>query len=326
MNFMQRLYRLCEQKEDVDNTLYIITVIFNPNNYKSRYKLYNEFKPYIEFSGAKLLTVEVAFGDRSFQITKAHDPWNLQLRTNNELWHKEAGINAGFKHLMKLSPNAKYMGWFDADIRFSNPHWVRDTINALHRYHIVQPFTEAHNLNAKYESMWKATSSLKHFNDKLGYHQHPPIDSKYLCGGHPGLAWAARVSTFRHIGGLMDFCVAGSADTHMLNAMLGDVKIFYKRGMTQVFQEALQKWATRADEYIKRNIGYVNGICMHYWHGRSEQRGYEKRWDIMNFHQFNPETDIVRQPNGLYAWAGNKPQLEQDLRKSMSERNEDSID
>lgn len=325
MKFIKRLlYK--SPCENVDNTLYIITIIFNPVGYKSRYKLYEDFKPYIKFSGAKLLTVEVAFGDRPFVVTSANDPWNLQLRTTHELWHKEGAINAGFKHLLRLVPNAKYMGWFDADIKFTNPNWVKDTIKALHRYDIVQPFSEAHNLNARYESMWKVASSLKHFHNKLGYDQHPPIPSKYLCGGHPGLAWAARVSTFKKLEGLMDFCIAGSGDTHMLNALLGDVKIFYKPGMTKPFQDALQLWADRADEHVKRNIGYVDGICYHYWHGRSEQRGYEKRWDITNYHQFDPSKDIVMQPNGLYAWAGNKPKLAYDLRRSMSERNEDAID
>jgi len=45
----------------------------------------------------------------------------------------------------------------------------------------------------------------------------------------------------------------------------------------------------------------------------------------MNFHQFDPARDIAMQSNGLYKWAGNKPQLVYDLRKSMSERNEDEL-
>lgn len=325
MKFIKRLlYK--SRCEDVDNTLYVITIIFNPIEYKSRYKLYEDFKPYIKFSGAKLLTVEVAFGDRPFVVTSSKDPWNLQLRTKDELWHKEGAINAGFRYLLKLVPNAKYVGWFDADIRFTNPNWQADTIRALQRYQIVQPFSEAHNLNARYESMWKVGSALRYYHKQLGYDQHPPPPKSYLCGGHPGLAWAIRVETFKKLGGLMDFCVAGSGDTHMLNALLGDVTLFYKPGMTSSFKESLQEWAIKADDIVKQNIGYVNGICYHYWHGRSEQRGYEKRWDIINYHQFNPKEDIVMQPNGLYAWAGNKPKLAYDLRKSMSERNEDAVD
>lgn len=315
-----------EKREDVNNTLYVITVVFNPIGFKSRYKLYRDFKPYMEFSGVKLLTVEIAFGHRPFQITTPTNPWNLQIRTQHELWHKEGGINAGFKHLLSMVPNAKYVAWIDADVRFTNPNWAKDTIRALDRFHIVQPFSEAINLNAKYERMWHVSSSLKHYHDKLGYDQHPPLPKSYLCGGHPGLAWAARADVFNNLGGLMDFCIAGSGDTHMLNALLGDVTLFYRKGMTPQFKQALEEWAAKADSHVKQNIGYVNGICYHYWHGRSEQRGYEKRWDIINYHQFDPYKDIVRQPSGLYGWVGNKPKLVYDLRKSMSERNEDAVD
>lgn len=323
MSFLGNIFK---PKEDTDKTLYVITVIFNPNEYKSRYKLYKDFKDYMEFSKVKLLTVEVALGDRPFVVTDSCDIWNLQLRTNHELWHKEGAINAGFKHLIHLRPKAKYMAWLDADIRFTNPNWAQDTIKSLHKYCIVQPFSEAHNLNPRYESMWKVASSLKHYHNKLGYYQYPPVKPSYLCGGHPGLAWAARVETFKDLGGLMDFCIAGSGDTHMLNALLGDVSIFYKKGMTDTFRQALQEWQKNSDHFVRQNIGYVDGICYHYWHGKSEQRGYEKRWDIINFHQFDPTTDIYRTSNGLHAWRGNKPQLEYDLRKSMSQRNEDGLD
>lgn len=313
--------------EDVENTLYVITVVFNPFGFKSRYKLYREFKEYMEQTkGVKLLTVEVAIGDRPFQVTTRHNKWNLQLRTEEEMWHKEAAINAGFLHLLKKVHNAKYVGWFDADIRFANPHWAQDAIQALQRYKIIQPFSEVVYLNSRYERLWNVASALKHYHNKLGYYQHPPVKPSYLCGGHPGLAWCARVDTLLKLGGLMSFCVAGSADTHMLNALLGDVKIFYKPGMTAEFQAALQNWQRLSDEHVKQNIGCSNGICLHYWHGKSEQRGYEKRWDIMNFHQFDPAKDIIMEDNGLFKWAGNKPQLQYDLRKSMSERNEDAID
>lgn len=313
------------KKPDVNNTLYVITVIYNPVGFKSRYKLYNDFKAHMEFSKVKLLTVEVAFGSRPFAVTKWGNKWNLQLRTNHEMWHKEAAINAGFKHLLKLVPKAKYVAWIDADVMFTNPNWAADTIKALDRYSIVQPYSETHFLNPRYESMWKTTSALKHYQTKLGYHQTPALPPSYLCGGHPGLAWAARVETFKALGGLMDFCVAGSGDTHMLNALLGDVTIFYRPGMTEEFQKALKEWQDKADLHVGRNLGYVDGICCHYWHGKSEQRGYEKRWDIMCYHQFNPELDIARESNGLYRWV-RKPELAQDLRKSMSQRNEDALD
>jgi hypothetical protein len=309
-----------------NETLYVVTVIFNPHNFKSRYHLYKQFAPYVEFCGAKLFTVEIAYKDRPFEVTEANNPWNLQLRTDCVLWHKERGINIGIQRLLHLVPDAKYIAWIDADVSFTNPDWVHDTVHALHHYAIIQPFSQAMNLNPKYERMWDCPSAMSHFRKKLGYHQHPPVKTKYLCGGHPGLAWAARTEVLENLNGLMDFCIAGSGDTHMFNALIGDVTLFYRPGMTKQFQTALQRWAKKCDQYVNKNIGFINGICYHYWHGKSEQRGYEKRWDIINFHQFDPHEDIAISLNGLYKFRGNKPELEHDIFLSTQSRNEDSID
>jgi hypothetical protein len=309
-----------------NNKLYVVTVIFNPHGFKSRYNLYRQFTEYMDFSRAELFTVEIAFKDRPFEVTTAGNPWHLQLRTDNVLWHKERGINLGIAKLIHLVPDAYNIAWIDADVRFTNPDWVHDTVHALQHYSVVQPFSQAINLNPKFEMMWKCESATAHFRSKLGYHQKPGIQTKYLCGGHPGLAWAARRDVLEHLGGLMDFCIAGSGDTHMFNAMIGDVRIFYRNGMTKAFEKALERWAQKCYEHVNKNIGFVNGVCYHYWHGKSEQRGYEKRWDIINFHQFDPHEDIVIGLNGLYKFRGNKPELEHDIFLSTKSRNEDSID
>ena len=81
--------------------------------------------------------------------------------------------------------------------------------------------------------------------------------------GHPGLAWAARRETLDKLGGLLDFAVSGSADTHMANALLG-----YRGagdspstldGRTSGFLQALDRWANLADEHVKGDLGYVPG-------------------------------------------------------------------
>jgi len=42
----------------------------------------------------------------------------------------------------------------------------------------------------------------------------------------------------------------------------------------------------------------------------------------MNFHQFDPRTDILTGKDGLWEFTGNKPKFEQDLRLSTMMRNE----
>lgn len=308
------------------DTLYVITPIFNPMQFKSRIELYKRFERYIEYSGAKLITVEIAWDGRPFEITSPHNKYNLQLRTEALLWHKERGINLGLAHLKKIHPEAKKFAWIDADVIFANPYWVKDTLDALDHYDVVQPFSQAINLSPKFERMWHVNSMFSNFINNIGYHQHPPKQLKYIGGGHPGLAWAARIDTIEKLGGLLDICVHGSADTHMGNALMGDVTLYTSKHFPTGLLKRFEEWQIGCDKYIKRNIGYVNGLCMHYWHGKSSERGYEKRINMICFHQYDPDTDLIVTDNGLYAFSGNKVEMERDLRRSLSSRNEDSID
>jgi hypothetical protein len=307
------------------DTLVTVCVIFNPHGFKSRIQLYKEFAPYIEFSGSKLMTVEIAFNDRPFEVTTADNPWNLQLRTTDVLWHKERGLNLGLQKVLTLIPDLINVCMIDADVRFVNPHWANEAILALDHYTIIQLFSEAVHLSPKYEHMWHCFSRLYHFVNK-GFCQDPPKPLKYVANGHPGLAWAFRVETLNQLGGLPDWAVTGSGDTHLANAIMGDAIFNAKPGMSAGFERALKRYGEKCDKHVKKNIGYINGICTHYWHGRSEVRGYDRRWDITCFHKFDPAEDIYLAANGLYSFTGNKKEMENDLRLSTSYRNEDSID
>jgi ketopantoate reductase len=89
--------------------------------------------------------------------------------------------------------------------------------------------------------------------------------------------------------------------------------------------DSMGDWQEKVERHIRGAIGFVRGCVFHHWHGASEHRGYEKRWSIMSFHRFDPSTDIAEDTNGLFKWAGNKPRLEDDIRFSLSARNEDAL-
>ena len=54
--------------------LYVVTTVFNPRRFASRHRLYANFAAWLAQQGVRLLTVEVAFGDRPFAVTTAADP------------------------------------------------------------------------------------------------------------------------------------------------------------------------------------------------------------------------------------------------------------
>src|SRR4051812_49367686 len=94
--------------DQVSAPLYVVTPIFNPVRYRSRWKLYEDFARRVEQAGAILYTVEVAFGERAFAVTEAGHPRHIQLRTDHELWLKENIINVG---VARLPHDWKYVAW-----------------------------------------------------------------------------------------------------------------------------------------------------------------------------------------------------------------------
>jgi len=175
----------------VNNNLYVVTPIFNPQRFKSRIRLYQNFAKHMACSGATLFTVEAAFGQHPFEVTTPDNPMHLQLRTDQVLWHKERLINLGIGALLKVAPDARFIGWFDADITFANPDWVAESVHKLMHHPVIQPFAEAVNLDSNEQVMWTCPSSFRAFIEERGFHQEPPIPLGYLFKGHPGLAWAA---------------------------------------------------------------------------------------------------------------------------------------
>lgn len=309
--------------------LYVITAVFNPRQFASRYRLFREFKEYVEDSGAKLLTVECAYGERPHEVTDEHNPWDLRVRTKCELWHKERMLNLGIQRLLQLAPAARYVAWVDADLRFARTDWVNATIEKLQHHLVVQMFSEASSLGPKHQQMWLEPSRLCQWS-KRGFHREPERPATWAPDGeglgHPGFAWASSVPVLDALGGLFDVCIAGSGDLHMCNALVGDVQQNLSPALAPGMRLAAERWASRAKRVVQGNVGFVDGMCMHYWHGKHGIRGYEKRAEMMVFHQYDPCEDIYLQANGLYAYTGNKPRLESDIRLSMSLRNEDSTD
>jgi hypothetical protein len=314
----------------VSFVLDVVTAIFNPRRFQSRYRLYADFAKHMAESGVRLLTVELAFGDRPHAVTTSGNPMHLQLRTDCELWHKERLLNLGIQRLLQIAPGAKHIAWIDADVHFSNPNWATETEHALQHYSVVQPFGEAINLDPHGHQQWVCAGAFRKFQER-GYHQIPPMDARYWTGGHPGLGCAFRRETLDALGGLIDFCVAGSGDSHMVNALTGnplrgDHVNSTLKGFAPGFLRALGRWGDRAKASVRENVGFVPGAIMHQWHGKSADRGYMKRWDVMRFHQFDPHEDLTTDAYGLYRFAGNKPRMADDIRRSLSERNEDSVD
>jgi len=297
--------------------LYVVTPIINPRRYESRYKLYEKFQKMIADSGASLYTIEAAYGNRPFQITDPTNPQNIQVRTQTELWHKENLINIA---VQRLPADWEYFAWIDADVSFARPDWVEETIHQLQHYSFVQMFSTAVDLSPSH-NMIKSHRGFVHsyYNE-----EHPK------CKGydywHPGFAWAATKTAFNAVGGLIEEAILGSGDRHMAFGLIDKMELTINKKFTPAYKRVLKKWEDLANKNIKRNIGYVDGTLLHFWHGKKKDRGYNWRTNILIKNQYDPDTDIKKDWQGMLALTGDKPRLRDELRKYFKSRNEDSID
>lgn len=314
---------------------YVITIISNPVRYKSRYELYRKFKEMCDAGGVKLITVEQAFGERPFEVTERDNPMHLQVRSEDELWHKENMINLGIHYVRQLDPDAKYVAWVDADISPMMPpkQWFTETWHALQHYKVVQMFEWSQDLDPNYNPLGDKQRGFLASYVASGYKL--PDDSGYwkINGytrhGHPGYAWAADMQTLTDLGNLIEEAILGAGDRHMALGLIGAMSQSIQAGVHANYRKLLMQWQERADRWIRRDVGYVPGTIYHFWHGKKLDRGYHDRWKILIENSFDPAVDIKRDSQGLLVletWSRRQQMLRDQIRSYFRSRNEDSID
>lgn len=327
----------------IHEPLYVITPVFNAPRYKVRYKNYHRFARYIKDSGAILVTVEAAFGERAFAIEEecevSSHPKNtgrnhihIRVRTSHELWTKENLINIA---LSRLPADWKYVAWIDSDVVFSRPNWVGETIHQLQHYQMVQMFSHVLDLDPDHQPLTTHQSFMYCYLNGIekranhgGYY-----DGHSGAGGaiwHPGFAWAARREAIDALGCLVDWAILGAGDNHMAHALIGRVHESHHQKIHPNYRKMLAEWQYRADTHIRRNVGYVSGLILHYWHGKKADRRYWDRWKILVDNRYDPEQDIKYDSQGLLQLVDRQTPrsiaLRDQIRKYFRERREDSID
>lgn len=305
----------------------VVVTVTNPVQYRSRYHLFTEFfLPGMDRPDVDLKVVEVAFASRPFVVTEAGNPNHLQLRSDCELWTKEASLNQAFLRL--LPPDWTKAAWIDGDVRFQNVNWVRDTMDQLDRYDVVQMFEHAVDLSPDAGFVGKHTGFMASYHAYLRGKGDSGTGGAYGGSWHSGFAWALTRRAWDAMGGLPSFCILGSADRHLACALIGEVeRTFGHLTPDTSYRTKLSILQERLEVLIRRNVGYVPGMLLHGWHGRKKDRGYGSRPAILKKHAFCPERHLMFDGQGLPRWSPMAPfGLRDDVRAYMTSRNEDSLD
>jgi hypothetical protein len=85
----------------------------------------------------------------------------------------------------------------------------------------------------------------------------------------------------------------------------------------------IKAWEARAEASVGRDIGFVPGTVLHYYHGSKSLRRYTERWDVIVDNDFDPTRDVAYDRHGVLQWTTGKRRLIDQSRDYFRERQED---
>ena len=87
---------------DRNQVLHVAAVYMNPFRWANRRALFQDFRAHMATAANVVLhVVELAYGDRPFEVTDGSNPLDIQLRTTCPLFHKENLANIAIRHFPK---------------------------------------------------------------------------------------------------------------------------------------------------------------------------------------------------------------------------------
>lgn len=301
------------------SALHVLLPYFNPRRLQVRRRLFLETAKRLERDGAKVWRIEAAYGDRPHEVTSGWNCRHVQLRTASELWIKEAMLNVGAR--AAIEAGAEALAWVDADVQFLRRDWVSATLFALDHHPVVQLFSDAIDMTPKCGFMGRAHGFARLWCEGQRPGDFEKNKTKYPSHMHPGYGWAWRADIWLACGGMPACGILGSGDMHMATGLVGHAEAGVWEGVHPDYRAAVIAWGERAAKVTKRNVGFVEGIVAHNFHGWKEHRGYRSRVDILRQHQFSPKTDLRFDASGLPVLIG-KPGLRDDIAAYFTARKE----
>lgn len=315
---------------------YVVTPYSNHVRYRSRRGLFLDFQKRMTAAGVNLSVAELAFGRRPFVVTDPTNKLHVQLRTQDEMWHKENIINIA---ISRLPADWQYVAWIDGDVSFDRLDWAQETVHQLQHYEVVQmwqsavdmgPQGQAMNTFQSFASCYLQGLPLKGASTRPGPYYYAQPSKNGAIYWHPGFAWAANRSAIDGMGGLLDRAILGAADHHMALCMINRADLSLPSPINGRYSEYVLNWQLNAERFVRRDIGFVPGTILHHWHGKKVDRKYWDRWKVLQKWDFDPVRDLKRDWQGLYQVVDDgSPRsigLRDGLRQYFRSRNEDSID
>lgn len=319
-----------------EQTLYVACAYSNPFRWRTRRELANDFRRHMMQSpNVKLVVIELAYGDRPFDVTGpgcVSDPsreTDIQLRTRSELFHKECLLN---RAVQSFPPGWQYGAIIDADVHFSRHDWALEAVHQLQHYDWVQLFSSYSDVSDRHRIVGTNNGFVYNYVEngyKVADEVMGGIASAGTYGGRragaTGGAWAFRREAFDACGGLLDRCILGHGDWFAAFGLAGELAPDMRiANYSPAYREYIQTWQRRALEACRKNIGYIDCHMTHHWHGKKSNRGYSSRDAILVKHQYSPVRDVYQDWQGVLQLAPGAIGLRDDMRRYFLSRSEDT--
>ena len=325
-----------------EQTLHVACCYSNPFRWRTRRELLNNFRKVMEAQPNVCLHVgELAYGDRPFEITSPDNPLDVQFRTTHELFHKENVQREVIKH---FPVGWKYGATFDADFHLTRYDWALETIHQLQHYDFVQCFSSYVDVSGsvygqahaptRYNSSFFFNYIQNGYKVSEVYHNHKISTGKKDSEGYEetmlqrGVGATGGALAFTHtaydmVGGLLHRCILGHADWYMAFSLVGvEPPDIHSQKYNPSYQKYVLDWQEKAKR-IRKRVGYIDGMAVHFFHGSKTRRAYSSRDVILAKHKFDPYTDVYEDSQGILQLNPDKIELRDDIRHYFISRFED---
>ena len=111
------------------------------------------------------------------------------------------------------------------------------------------------------------------------------------------------------------------SDAAIVLAALNIKDNWYGTNFTKEYIEDYTKWARAFNDIVRENVGYVNTIIQHHWHGNIFRREYLDRFKYMK--DFIPSQHLKYNQDEVFEWAKPNNFLQMGITKYIKGRKED---
>ncbi len=343
------------------NDLWVITTYYNPAGYRTKRQNYERFAAPLRAAGIPLVTVECAFGTEPFAFDPA--PHTIQVRGRDVLWLKERLINLAIAQLPPQAQKVTWIDndflfcnpdWTTETSVWLDRYPLVQPFDSLHRLgQQTTAYMGAGFFRWSFAYQWQhrpeqvfvrggdhgvpggAWAAQRSLIEKHGLYDvailgggdelfsHALVDEFYSSRVR-GITGTRRIELPRLINRLLNRLLRlpwprSLAEKYVRRAIAKKIRC----SSYETFYAHYLNWAQKLYADVRGQMGYVQGMALHLWHGDPVNRQYSARDAILKRHCFDPATDLRVNVDGVWEWASDKPLLHQEVRNYFYSRRED---